>query len=351
MDLFADDLPDTRVGDRSVAEPGRTPPPARAPHTADRLDLGQWDVPEPAGHTSRRWLLVAAVAPWVVFAAILATTSRSPSPGQAAPVGPEPTSMPASDEAQPSPTASIEDPGGAPTPPADNQSPDASPRQPARLVGGTTPDTRGQAVGLAAIVARSWLSTRPDGVPIEGIEPSPGADARYVEHLVVESVDHPARGALVATVRALVLPVEGDAYGPAEQWRVAVPISLDADHARPAGTPWTLAVDDAVVEPPTTAPVDDPDLQMAATEAAMAAGYRDVSLVALERTSGWAWVAQVEARAPGQDEVATHAIWLRADVGRLVVAGAPAPAPATPPDATPDSSPSPPPTPEAEVAP
>lgn len=350
MDLFADDLPDTRIGDRSVAEPGQSPPPARAPRTGDRLDLGQWDAPESATDGSRRWLLVAAVVPWLVLIAILATTPRSPSPAPAPPTEPGATTMPASEAQGPSstPTADVPAPDAAPS--AGSPSPDDSVSRPsARLVGGTTPDTRGQAIGMAAMVARSWLSTRPDGIAVEGLDPSPGAEERYVEHLVVESVDHPARGALVVTVRALVLPVEGDAYGPAEQVRVAVPISLDADHARLAGTPWPLAVEDPLVEPPTTAPVDDPDLQMAATEAVMAAGYRDVSLVTLERTSGWAWVANVEARAPGQDEVVAHAVWLRSDVGRLVVAGAPAPAPADPPAAVPSTSASPSPSPETEV--
>lgn len=329
MDLFADDLPDTRVGDRSVPEPGQTPPPARAPHPSDRLDLGDWNVPTSPPRTSRRWLLLAAVAPWVVVAAIVVSNPRTPAPDPASPTAAEPTTV-GSDAPTPSTTPTATAPG--------LPSPGAVPEPPTALTGPTVPDTRGQAVGLAAVVARSWLSTRPDGVPVEGLEPSPGADSRYVEHLVVESVDHPARGAVVVTVRALVLPVEGDAYGVGEQFRLAVPISLDADHARLAGAPWPLAVEAPVVEAPTAAPVDDPDLQMAAAEAVMAAGYRDVALVSLERTSGWAWIATVEARAPGQEAASTHAIWLRSDVGRLAVAGTPTPGSAAPPTATPTPS-------------
>lgn len=332
MDLFADDLPDMDVGGRSVPEPGQTPPPARAPHPSDRLNLGSWHA-EPSPHrTSRRWLLLAALAPWVVVAAILVSDPRPPAPSPPPSTVDAPTTMPGSDA--PAPTTSTEAPRPDAATPG-SSTPDVIAPPSASLAGSVAPDTRGQAVGLAAIVARSWLSTRPDGVPIEGLDASPGADSRYVEHLVVESIDHPARGAVVVTVRALALPVEGHAYGAGEQLRVAVPISLDADHARLAGPPWPLAVEDVTMEPPTAAPVDDADLQLAAAEAVMGAGYRDVALVSLERTSGWAWIATAEARAPGQDESATHVIWLRSDVGRLAVAGAPPPTAADPPAATP----------------
>lgn len=345
MDLFADGLPGNRTGD-PAPEPEQSPPPVRAPRAGDPLDLGDWDAPAPRS-TSRRWMLLAASAPWIVVVAILMTGPRSPGTSAPAASSPAPTTPDVASEPTTAPTTAT---APAATESAAPPTPEAAPE--ITMTGGTGPTTRGEAVGLAAVVARSWLSTRPPGVDVEGLEPAPGADGHYVEHLVVESLDHPARGALVVTVRALVLPVEGDAYGEGQQVRLAVPISLDADRARPAGTPWPLASDDLGVQVPTTAPVDDPDLMTAAAEAVTAAGYRDVALTALERTSGWAWIAHVEARAPGHEGVAAHAIWLRSDVGRLVVAGTTPPPPADPPGAAPTeghSSPAPQPT--TEVTP
>lgn len=345
MDLFGDALPGPHPGEPAAPEPERPPPPARAPRATGRLDLADWDTPPPAPPL-RRWLLLAAVAPWVVVAAILLSTPGAPDPDASAPPTSDPTPVPT---ARPTP---------GPTPsPATEHTPEASGTQatgeaPTTLGATTGPSTRGEAIGLAAVVARSWLSTRPAGASIEGLEPRPDADRHYVEHLVVESIDHPARGAVVVVVRALVLPVEDDTYGTGRYVRLAVPVALDADRVHPAGPPWPLAVeDDLRVQAPTTSPVDDPDLMTAAAEAVAAAGYRDLSLTALERTSGWAWIAHVEGRAPGQQHVTAHAVWLRSDVGRLVVAGTTPPVPARPPSASPTTTPSPIPHTEPEVAP
>lgn len=336
MDLFAAGLPDD-VGDPAVREPGRTPPPARAPRTAEeRIDLDAWGTEPPPRGRSRRWLLAVAAVPWVVVAALMATGTR-------APTDPVPERAPA--------------PTGAPGTPSDRQ--DAAPTATARpddpegvttggtvmaLGGATGPSSRGAAEGLAVVVTRSWLSTRPDGPPVEGLEPAPGARDRYVEHVAVESIDHPARGGAVVTVRAVVLPIEGDSYGPADQLRVAVPLVLEADRARLAGTPWLLPIDAPTLAPVRGSPVDDPDLLVAASEAVAAAGYRDVALTSLERTSSWAWVARVDARAPDDSPVREHALWLRSDVGRLVVAGTTPPASTSPSPPAPSPAPHPSPT-------
>lgn len=348
MDLFASHRPDGDVGDPQVPGPGHTPPRVRAPRTGDGIALDDWDVPGPRPG-SRRWLLLAAVVPWVVVVAVMVTGQRPAAPGSA--TG-DPTPDVAATDAAPTDAATA----GAPAPtPAVPTAVDTgggatgAPGAPVVLDGTTGPNTLDHARGLAVLVARSWLSSRPPGPPIDGLDPGAGADERYVEHVVVESVDHPARGALVVTVRAVVLPVEGDRYGTAEQVRLAVPMALDADAARPAGTPWRLPVDTPVLHEPTTSPVDDPDLQLAAVEAVAASGYQEVDLVALARTSGWAWVADVTARAPGEEGRRDHRLWLRSDVGRLVVAGAPAPPPSAPPDAA-ASSPDPSPT-DQETAP
>lgn len=339
MSLFASDLPDDRVGGPEVPGPGRTPPPVRAPRTA-RVDLDDWGEAARGGGP-RRWLLLAAVVPWLVVGAIIMTGERGdPSGGAAAdappavaPTGttgttaPDPIATPTTD-----PTVPVEA-TGAPT----TGDPGGSLRV---LASPTGPGMRGQAEGLALVVARSWLSTRPAGVPVEGLTPAPGADQRYVEHLAVEAVDHPARGALVVTVRAIVLPVEGDVYGAARHLRLAVPVVLDIDHPRLGGAPWLLPSSPVALDPPERAPVDDPDLMLAAVEAVGAVGYRDVELLELSRTDGWAWVAELQARAPEEDAVRRHEVWLRSDVGRLVVAGAAAPIAAPPPTAgSPDDDP------------
>lgn len=315
MDLFASDRPGHPAGATPAAEPGSTPPPARAPHAGD-LALDDWDRPRDR-MPPRRWLAVAAVAPWLVVVALLA---RGLVDGPA-PKAPDP----ASSEAPSAPTATA---SGAATP---TTAPSGTPAttSPATIAttatAGTTVGDRGRAVGLALSVARSWLSTQPSPLALDGIEPAPGADKRYLEHLAVESVDHPARGALVVTVRAVVLPIDGQAYGAAEVVRAAVPVRLTDVGPRPGGPPWWLPTEDIAPAPPTTEPVDDPDLQLAAVDAVTAAGYTDVQLDGLERTDGWAWIAHVRARAPGQDREGPHAVWLRSDVGRFVVAGTPPP--------------------------
>ena len=327
MSLFASDLPDDTVGDAQVPGSGRTPPHARTPRTGAPPRLDDWGEPAPRGG-SRRWLLVAALVPWVVVVAIVLGGGRSDDEADA----PAPATVPT-----PAPTATTSPvpAATAPAAPADG----ATPTDVVALSTSRAPDRRGEAEGLALVVARSWLSTRPAGPPIEGLDPAPGAADRYVEHLAVEGVDHPARGALVVTVRAIVLPVEGDTYGTARSLRVAVPVRLDADGVRIGGQPWRLASPTPAIDLPERAPVDDTDLMLAAVDAVRAVGYREVSLTSLSRTSGWAWVAEVEARAPDEDTVRTHELWLRTDVGRLVVAGAIPGRPATPPSAEPSSTP------------
>lgn len=328
MNLFGDDLPDP-VGDHQVPGSESPPPRARTPRTRDRLDLDDWEVPTPPSG-SRRWLLAAAVVPWVVVVAVMlaGNSSADPAEAPAAPEGHDPTPTTATPTGAGATSSSVEprsEPAGDP----------ATARTAAgdivALGGARGPSRRGEAEGLAVVVARSWLSARPAGPGIAGLEPAPGAADRYVEHLAVESVDHPARGEAVVTVRAVVLPVEGESYGAPRQLRVAVPVVLDADAPRLAGTPWLLAVPELELAEPARAPVDDVDLQIAAAEAITLAGYREVELTSLERTDGWAAIAVVTARAPGEDGVRAHEVWLRPDVGRLVVAGTTAPPAGAPP--------------------
>ena len=324
MDLFAAPRPGLHAGDHEAPGPGQPPPPARAPRADHPAGLDDWGAPAPSTGP-RRWLLMAAVVPWLVVVAIMVGSDRG-APATTPPPATAPTGRPAD--------ASATTPS-APRSPTPTAKPSTTPRAtvPVVLDGSSGPSSRGAAEGVAVVTARAWLSSRPAGPTVGGLQPAPGADRRYVEHVVVESVDHPAPGAAVVTVRAVVLPVEGDRYGAAHQIRVAVPVDLGPDTATLAGAPWPLPVEDLAVAPPTTTPVEDPDLRLAAVDAVVAAGYRDVELDALERSSGWAHVARVTARAPGEDAPRDHVLWLRSDVGRLVVAGLAAPATTPPPTA------------------
>lgn len=352
MNLFGDDLPDP-VGDHQVPGSESPPPRTRTPRTRDHVDLDDWEVPAPRPG-SRRWLLAAAVVPWVVVVAVMLSgpSPADPAEAPADPVGHVPTPSAAPPTGAEASSPPVE-------PPSDPTTGDAVGGSIVALGGASGPSRRGEAEGLAVVVTRAWLSARPGGPEIPGLDPAPGAADRYVEHLAVESVDHPARGAAVVTVRAVVLPVTGDSYGAPRQLRVAVPVVLDADAPRLAGAPWLLEVPALELAEPARAPVDDVDLQVAAAEAVTLAGYREVELISLDRTDGWAAIAVVSARAPGEDVVREHEVWLRSDVGRLVVAGTTAPpAGVAPPTAgstepgpeQPDTTPSPadPPTPDPE---
>lgn len=323
MNLF-DDVPDDRVGAPPAAEPTTMPPPSRAPLAGGGDD---W---RPTAHPSRaRWLLIAAACPWVVLAAMFVggRPAASPDAHGGMPPGDHPpqTSVVASDEPDPvAGTATEPAPAGTPA-----QEPDAIGADLADalvITSAEVPDTRTRAIGLASFAARTWLSALPSPATIPGIGQHPNADQQYVEHLVVESIDQPARGAAVITFHALVLDVSSDAYGPPRAIRLAVPVAFDAREAWLAGTPWLLAATDPQVRPLEATPIDDPDLQLAAIEAIERAGWQVTSLERLERAAGWPLVATARAVPPGHEAEVDVALWLRVEVDRLVVAGtAPAP--------------------------
>lgn len=304
MDLFDDPATPADGGSRASG-PGRPPPPARAPYADD------W--PGRSGQPQRRRvLLVAAALPWVVVAALLlggGPTTDAPTPRPTAPV--------------PTPTPSDGDgpPRMAPVP--DASEPAATPPLGEVATASTAAGTSvtGRAAAVAVRVVRAWLSSHHAGEPPAGLGHAPGADTRYVEHVVVEGIDLPAPGALVVTVTALVLPVEQNRYGTFEVHRLAVPLRLDGAAVVLAGAPWPLPVEDLALGELTTNPVDDPDLQLAAAEALQDAGFRDVTVERLARSDGWPWVVNATARGPGEDQPRAHVVWLRADIGRLVVAG------------------------------
>jgi len=318
MNLF-DDVPDDRVGATTAAEPATMPPPSRAP-LAGGGDT--WTSSQPS---RARWLLVAAACPWVVLAAMFLgggdTAASHEHPG------PHDHDNPPAMVADPQPPQATSDQATPPAPhPTDATAPmnDANGMDLADLLVVTTaevPDTRTRAVGLATWAARTWLSSLPAPATIPGIEHHPEADRQYIEHLTVESIDQPARGAAVVTLHALVLRVTADGYGPPRAVRLAVPVAFDARDAWLAGPPWLLPATDPVVQPFEPSPVDDPDLQLAAIDAIERAGWQVAALERLDRTAAWPLVATVRAIPPGHDDEVEVALWLRVEVDRLVVAG------------------------------
>ena len=272
------------------------------------------------------WLFAAAAIPWLVVVALLVRPT-GPAPDATVPVPfPSPTATPTPADAA----------TGGPGSPAEASGDDeltATITSSGALIAVDEDEAR----AVAVVAARRWLTTVGPGASAPGTS----ADAVYAEHLVVEGVDHPAPGAAVVTVRAVVLRVEGGDYGATEVRRVAVPLRFDAGGASPAGMPYALPVDDRTPVPiETTAAIEDPDLLLLAGEALAAAGYRDISVVALHRTTSWPLVVTAEVSV--DDTPASRlTVWLRPHLGRLVVAGTrPRPAPAaSPPPSEISSSP------------
>jgi hypothetical protein len=341
LDVVTDDRPTPRdpTGDPTASGSGRPPPRARTPRQPWD-DLGTLDDPfeddasAPRGRL--RWLIVAAVVPWVILAVVLVTGRLSPVGGDVAADGPMATKAP-----PPSPAT------GSPGTPAPSVAPTTGE---AATIGGAHTATAtliatgartsprvADAVGMAVTVARAHLSTLPTALTIEGVPPADDADRVYVEHLAVEAIDHPGPDLVVVTLVAVVLPTDADSYGPAESRRLGVPIRLDGRSVTPAGVPWPLPAPRLVADPPTPEPLDDPHVLDSARQALQAAGYRDLTITAVGATTSWPLVADVEATAPSEDRPRRRTVWLRPDAAGLVVAGwlpADEPAEASPADPT-----------------
>lgn len=288
--------------------------PAPPPSEPATPPWAAWEEPEPPPPARRTpWLLVAGVVPWLVLAVVLAGRGTGAAPAPAASADPVAGAVPGDAPLDGSAPA-----GGVATAPT---------TPPGRIIasgGRTAPDER-EATAAAVVVARAWLTGVGPALDLAGARPEP---ARYAEHLVVEAIDHPAPGAVVVTVLAVLLHAEGDRYDAAEVRRLAVPLWFDADGARPAGAPWALPAPTFPGAPPATEPVADPDVALLAADALDAAGYAVDEVVSIGRTDGWPLVATVVARAPGRSQPDTHVVWLRRHLGRLVVAGTrPTPAP------------------------
>jgi len=269
-----------------------------------------------------------AVVPWIALVVLVVQGGRTPAPtppGDAAPapvVAAAPTAAPT-----PSDPASVL-PEPAPSSARIVTSPGQDVSDTVVTSGGLARASLLHVTAVALASARDHLGGAAPPLLLDG--PRGPAD-RYVEHLQLEALDHPAPGAVVAVVVAIVLHRGEDAFDRAELVRLGVPLLTEGGIARLAGTPWRLPAADLEVDAPPLDPLDDPDLLVEAGRALTAAGYRDVEVTAMGRTATWALAVTVTAAAPGEDAAREHEVWLRPHLDGLVVAGwRPEPQEATP---------------------
>lgn len=296
----------------------------------------------------RTGLAVLAAVPWLVVAGLLVvpqlTTDRATPPehGDATPADPHDDGAPETADARPRQDADDDadddpDPGGVPRDDTARTDPDETaptPEDPSTSPGAAATDDpvlaleelRGrwrvepgveEAASLAVMVARAALTGLDPPLVIDGV--TPASEDSYAEHLTVEAVEHTAGSAVTVTILALVL--EDDEQLTARIRRVAVPVAMDGDGPRPAGSPWELPPPDLDPLEPDLEPVDDADLQLAAAEALADAGLEDVEVARLATADGWPVVAHI--RDPDRDADAT--VWLRRHLDGFVVAGTPLP--------------------------
>ncbi|MEX1162334.1 MAG: hypothetical protein WEB03_02015 [Nitriliruptor sp.] len=285
------------------------------------------DVPTPSRRT--RWLLVAAVAPWLVVVLVL-VRSGSASPTQVAPAaiggGPTAASAGGADDEHradddggdgangDTDRAVVEPQGSLLDEPASGASQDG--HGATDLV--TSRVAYGVAEALAVAVTRAWLSDAGPDLPAPGIDVRRGA---YLEHVVVERIDLVDPQLAVATVSVVLLERDGDVYGAATLRRVAVPLTVTPSTVHAGGTPWWLATAlDLTPVPPETGVNDDPAAPDAAVDALTAAGYRDVTVAGLAVTSTGVVVAEVTATTEAGDRI-DGPVWLRSSADGLELLG------------------------------
>lgn len=290
--------------------------------TRERPDLASWLDDEPAGPRRRVRLgvvLVVAAIPWlVVAAAVLGPGGRRDLPITAPVSSTTPVVPPSGSADQPATGSVTRSPAG----------------EPASVVSSSarTTATLAEAAAIGLVVGRAFATGH--GAPLDVDGAGRSALDGYVEHLVVEAVDHPGPDAAVVTLLAVVLHAQDGRYATAEVRRLAVPVHVDGGGARPAGTPWWLPPPDLTAREVALTDVADEDLLVAAAEAIAAAGYVDVATLTLSTTAAWPLVADLTATAPGDTAPTSHRLWLRRHLDGLVVAGHRDPASASVPPAS-----------------
>lgn len=272
------------------------------------------------------WLVGVALVPWLVLAVTVLPDDGAPgasAPSSSAPSSPAPSPVSPPGGARSAPSDPDTDPAtgaGHPTTAGDSRPPPTL-RDPATGDPSSGAPRIREAVAVAGVVARAWLTDLGPSMRVPGIKP---VGRGYVDQLHVAGVDHPAPGAVVVTLLAVLLEKTDGRYTSASLRRLAVPVVTGADGASPAGRPWWLPTPRLSQRTLPTEDLEDPGLLVDAGAALTAAGYSSVDVRSLRRTGSWPYVVTARAVAPGERRVARHLVWLRAEGARLVVAGTPA---------------------------
>jgi len=265
------------------------------------------DLPDDEAPRRRRWVLAAAVLPWLVLAVLVARTPTNAN---------EPTAA-ASPVPQTTPTPTTSPAAGASIPPGNPNGAIGGPTA-TRVTGGRSALGLSDVAAVAIPVVRAWLGAA-EPLRIEGIE---SREYGWVEHAVVEAVDHPGQGAAVASVLAVVLPTDGEDWLDAEVLRVAVPLRVLDTQVRPAGEPWLLPPPILTVAPLDTTPVPEPhelDMLVGLELAEMYGGVQEIH--GFFATEAWPLVADVTILDPLDGRPRRQQIWIRASATSFPVAG------------------------------
>jgi hypothetical protein len=269
----------------------------------------------------RRVSMVLAVLPWLVVAALLVLPGRfgaGPEREGDDPAG-APATTSSTDEATPAAPSASERNTDATS--SGRNAGTTAPREPPPSGGASAadPSAERQLAAIATIVARGWLTDVDPALDVDGLDPA-RTGSRYVEHLVVESID--AASAEQAVVALLAVVLSGDAWLEVDVLRIAVPLATDASGPRPAGAPWLLPAPALTTVPLDLTPVEDPDLLLAARDALLAAGFADPEVLSVSASGAGVLVVEL-------DDPAAPAVWLHPADDGFRVAGAPAENPAT----------------------
>lgn len=304
-----------------------------------RDELPDWldaapDEPDASSTSPRRWVLrLAAIVPWavVIVLILLGRWSGEAATGHvvAGDTGADEPTSPATEGTTTSPDTEVlgirRQAGRSDGGPAGDDQDDAAPARTGDVAIATElrgawrvgPD-EGDAAAVAVAVARAWLTGIDPRAAIHGI--TPVSEHTYLEHAVVEAVERTGPDTAVVTLLAVLLDRDGDRTE-VRTGRLSVPIAFVDDGVRPAGTPWWAATPDLRPAVPTSEPVDDHDVRLAAVDALVHAGFSEVDLRALGRTETGPVIATVRGRAPDGSAMDGD-VWLRPHLDGFVVAGA-----------------------------
>lgn len=202
----------------------------------------------------------------------------------------------------------------------------------------STQGAAGSAPAPAAILPTAATATDPAAPATEGTGaplPDPAVTAAavvavrnaatpdlYVDTAVVDEVTA-VDGLVLIGIRAVVVPRVDGRWGSPATVRYAVPVGRAGGAPTALADPWRLPAPQARAVDHDLAPVPEPDLLRAATDAVTDAGYRQVTDVTLSRPADVpnVLIARLDGIAPGDAVARPATVWLTGDALRVL--GAP----------------------------